>query len=248
MLAHSGLSGPPLGGTKLFGSRGFCAQRPFLALAAVVSTGLALALPSIGPAAALPSPNVDPIVVMTDDGSIVVTDGRIDVSKALVTWGSDGVIWAADGARTLEVDPASGMLIEVPISTQVVIPANKQQPDTLASRAAFTCTVYTNNPVAYLSSSPKLIGGQGEQICSGVYVQQRVQARLQTNTAFGWTSGSPWAYSAWSPSSYRTTTGFANCLQGRWQYRANAKGSVQTASGTSSSPVVLSGGEPFYTC
>jgi hypothetical protein len=200
-------------------------------------------------AAASPPSTASSTVIVTNVGSIIVTDGRRDVSNALVTWGSDGVIWAAADARTLEVEPSTGVMIEVPISTQVPVSAKGNVSGAnLASLGSFTCTVYTSNPVAYLSASPKLVGGQAEQICSGTYIQQRVQARLQLNTTFGWTSGSPWTYSSWSSSSYRTSTAFVNCFAGSWKYRANGQGSVQTVSGTSSSPVVLSGGEPSYTC
>lgn len=194
-------------------------------------------------AAPLPSSGGSSEVVVTDTGAIVVVDSAHKWhAGALVTWGSSGVVWASPDARTIVVDPASGLETEAPILVTASAPLS------MAAAATFTCTVYADNPVNYLSSG--LVGGQGEQICSGNYITQRVAARIQARPIPSWPSWGtgPWSWSSWAAGSYRTSTAFSYCetsVGGNWQYRTNAQGEVGSGA---FSPIVLSSAEPRYTC
>ena len=170
------------------------------------------------------------------DGRIVYDEDQqsLDPSAARMTYGPDGVTWAAPGARQAVVDEKSNEEIIVPL----VAESSGE-----SARSGWSCTVYVDNP--YKSGSGVVV--KAEHICSGSYGTQRVRARIQLKTgisSFPWLSTS-WATTSYTTNSYTSINKVTSCESGTFrQYRANGQGGVVL----SWSPIVLSDIDPFISC
>lgn len=212
-------------------------RRALLGLSCILGV-LVISTPAGSSRPDAPPPEGEGKVVVADGRTIVVpADGSKPTGVALVTWGSEGVIWLDDAARVLPADAENGA--GVTASTAV---------SAQSAAATYTCTVYVDNP--YLTASFQVLG-HSEQICSGAFGIQRVKVREQIHLGgiFGWVS-TDWFTSGYTNYYYRELNLYVPCWPGYHKWRINGQGQTSQNGGASwsSSPVVLSQSEPYFNC
>lgn len=171
-----------------------------------------------------------PRVEASDDWIVVIPPGGIpDGEVPFVTYGPDGVVWAADGVDFGGADVAA----ETGSSAlNGGVPSDSGQEVSAAAAKSPLCSQYLPETVSFPSSVQ--VRGYSSQTCSNV-IQHRVSVRLE----YAFNSSGPYSYYGWTASSYgsngqsRTAYQTKRCIGGtNYYWREAAFGRAQGLDGT----------------